>query len=523
MTCDCEKKEQDNGHDCPEGQKYDADKGQCVDKTNGNGNGNGGKNGNGNKNGERKTRKEQIKDDAQSTQGELPEGDPGEVQDVDPTSCEEGYHWDADQQMCVPNEKKDPGDGQTQGTDKTASIERIRHLEAQVNKLAKETRKPTAQVGNSRSDRILNPQELARDCIEHLENQGFYQFHIPIDVMRATRVAPADNTQYTGRGGIGVQECYRTLSIPYTEAYNKPNKLLKEAVVISGTHATQDLDTDVAIVPGGITFVPVFQFAKVKHVEQGMDRARFFKTSLPANGSQTVGSTPSEATQTLTSVEITPSTITGVYLKGDYDEIENSPFDLIQAIVEASAATFDDFVATDMLDTVSKEGTLTPGLWIRADTGATVTESDITGITFDETGVAYGREFLEDQGYLRGGVKPVLFVHPQQWRELITSTNVTSLATRSVPDIWLKAQLEELFGVQLVVTNAIEAKDNTATDAYNAIMCVPKHSYGIAIKRDVTVKFHDVGEDNQIRINTSWRAKAGVIDATSIVRITSAQ
>ena len=296
---------------------------------------------------------------------------------------------------------------------------------------------------------------------------------------------------------------------------------LKEAVSISGTHATQDLDTDVAIVPGGISFKPVFQFAKTKRIDAGSDRARFFKTTIPANGTQTVGSTPSEATQTFTRVEVTPSTITGVYLVGDFDEIENSPFDLLQAIVEGSAASFEDFVATDMLDTVSKEGTLTAGLWIRGDSGATVTTSDTASVAFDETAIAYGREYLENQGYLRGGIKPVCFLDPQQWRELITSTNVTSLATRSAPDIWLKAELEQLMGVQLVVTNAVEHKTDQTNNAINAIMCVPKHSYGIGIKRDVTVKMHEIGEDNQVRVNTTWRAKAGVIDSTSIVRIST--
>ena len=100
-------------------------------------------------------------------------------------------------------------------------------------------------------------------------------------------------------------------------------------------------------------------------------------------------------------------------------------------------------------------------------------------------------------------------------------SNSASLATRSVPDIWLKAQLEELMGVQLVVTNAVEAKDNSTNDALNAIMCVPKHSYGIGIKRDVTVKMHEIPEDNQVRVNTTWRTKAGVIDTSSIVRISS--
>ena len=55
----------------------------------------------------------------------------------------------------------------------------------------------------------------------------------------------------------------------------------------------------------------------------------------------------------------------------------------------------------------------------------------------------------------------------------------------------------------------------------NALMFIPNHSYGIAVKRDVTVKFHDIGEDNQVRVNTTWRTKTGVLDASSIVRIST--
>jgi len=526
MPCDCQKtKEQDdNGdHDCPEGQHYDKDAGKCVEM---------GNHDDDKKNGNDK-KKEQIGDpQAASTQGDLPEGDPGEIQQVDPASCPEGHSWDATLQICVPTTQKDPGDGQTgpggNATDKTASVEKsLRILNRKVDSLTKRTteKKPIAQVSKATS--VISTEykpieEIAEEYVEALRKYGKYEFTIPLEYFRAITTAPAKNTVQTG---YPLQEVYRGFNkLPLQEAYRKPNRLLKEVVSISGTHATQDLDTDVAIVPGGISFVPPFQFAKVKQIEQGFDRARFFKTTLPANGSQTVGSTPTEATQTLTSVEVTPSTITGVYLIGDYDEIENSPFDLLQAIVEASAASYDDFVATDMWDVVSAEGTLTPGLWIRADTGATITVSDNTSaITFDETGLAFGREYLEDQGYLRGGIKPVCVMHPQQWRELITSTNVTSLATRSVPDIWLKAQLEELFGVQIVVSNAINAVDNQTSDAYNAIMFVPKHTYGIGVKRDVTIKFHDYGEDNQIRVNTTWRTKTGIIDASSTVRITSSQ
>lgn len=504
MTCNCEnKKETDGSGTCGPDQTFDKDAGKCVNK---------------------EKAREQVGDPkAQSTQGELPSGDPGDQpSDVSAEPCGPGERWDATQQMCVPTDKKDPGDGQTQGTDKTASVESNKIL-VELNAIKKqlaganESKKPLAKVTDMAAPdttEYKDIREIAHDVVKAIGEGRNYVFHMPLEYIRSINVGHADPK-------YGVQEAYRGTPLNIKEAYTKPNKLIREAVAISGTHATQDLDTDVAIVPGGISFIPVFQFAKVKQVPQGMDRARFFKTTLPANGSQTVGNTPSEATQTLTSIEVTPSTITGVYLVGDYDEIENSPFDLLQAIVEASAASYDDFVATDMLTTVSAEGTLTPGLWIRGDTGATITSSDIASNTMDETGIAFAREYLENQGYLRGGIKPVCALHPRQWRELITSTNVTSLATRSVPDIWLKAQLEEFMGVQLIVTNAVENETAQTNNAYNALMFVPKHSYGIAIKRDVTVKFHDIGEDNQVRVNTTWRTKSGVLDATSIVRIST--
>lgn len=476
MTCNCKQNNEVDDKECPEGQSFDVAQDKCVDK-----------------------KEEAFGDAPESQKADLKDtADTGEVQKVTNHECPEGHSWDAATETCKATSPEVPAIADTKAD---ISKERLTKLESEIASLKMKEKKPTAQVGSDNS--IKTFAEVAREYPKALEQYGTYKFNIPHDVLRGIQVGKADPK-------YGVKEAYR----------NTP-KQLQEAVSISGTHATQDLDTDVAIIPGGISFVPVFQFAKVKEIVAGADRARFFKSTIPANGSQTVGSTPSEATQTITSVEVTPSTISGSYLVGDFDEIENSPFDLLQVIVEGSAASYEDFVGTDMLDTVSAEGTLTPGLWIRGDTGATVSSSDTAAVALDETGIAYGREYLENQGYLRGGVKPVCFLDPQQWRELLTSTNVTSLATHSVPDIWLKAQFEELMGVQLVVTNAVEHKTDQTNNSHNAIMCIPKHSYGIGIKRDVTVKMHEIPEDNQVRVNTTWRTKSGVIDANSIVRIST--
>ena len=490
MTCNCNKegKKEMDDHDCPEGQSFDVSQGKCVSKSD-----------------DKADKKENAFGDPKSAdvEGDVASSgaDVGEDQSaVEGQKCDEGHHFDADSALCVPDDKADKtGDIGVTNTN-IATESRLKHIEQSLSALNE--KKPTAHVSSQNETRTWK--EIAESMAPALEKYGKFQFDIPLDAIRGITVRQTRD----GSGHI-------------TESFRDKPLQIREAVSISGTHATQDLDTDVAIVPGGISFRPVFEFAKVKKIDAGMDRARFFKSTIPANGTQTVGTTPSEATQTLTSVEITPSLISGVFLIGDFDEIENSPFDLLQAIVEGSAASYEDFVATDMLATESQEGTLTPGLWIRGDTGATITDSDTASVALDETGIAVAREYLENQGYLRGGIKPICFLHPRQWRELITSSNVTSLATRSAPDIWLKAELEQFMGVQLVVSNAVFLESTQTVPALDALMCIPKHSYGIAVKRDVTVKMHEIGEDNEVRINTTWRTKTGVIDATSIVRIST--
>jgi hypothetical protein len=462
MPCDCNKKTEADDMDCPEGQSFDVSQGKCVAKESAFGD----------------PKTDEVIADVASSGADV--GDEQKVQ-----SCPEGHSIDPDSGICQPNPATaDKTDEYGQTNASIATERKLASIEKSLKALSE--KKPTAQVGLE--DGVHTWKQVAENMAPSLRKYGKFEFDINLESLRSI------NTKQTRDRSGAITESFRTAPLQ-----------LQEAVSISGTHATQDLDTDVAIVPGGLSFRPVFEFAKVKRIEAGMDRARFFKTTIPANGSQTVGSTPSEATQTFTAIEVTPSTITGVYLVGDFDEIENSPFDLLQAIVEGSAASYEDFVATDMLTTKSAEGTLTAGLWIRGDTGATIASSDVASVVFDETGIAVAREYLENQGYLRGGIKPVAFL----------------LATRSAPDVWLRAELEQLFGVQLVVSNAVEEKSNTTNDAYNAIVCVPKHSYGIGIKRDVTVKMHEYGEDNQVRVNTTWRTNTGVIDATSIVRISS--
>ena len=366
--------------------------------------------------------------------------------------------------------------------------------------------KPEAQVSNSNEPfNMANAIEKVNKWIES-DRSGSCSIEIPVDVLRGINTVKV-------RTPTGLQERYRN-------GYAIDQKV-KEALGYTGTQALVDADTDVAMEPGGASFVPVTQFAKYKEIGKGNDKARFFKHDLPSLATQTPGTTATVGTMDIEAIDITPSTITGVHLEIDTDDIENYPYDVVGTVVKASAAKFDDFIATDMLDTVSAEGTLTPLAWIKGTDGTTISSSDVASLTLDPTGIAVGVEKLENQGLLRGGAKPVVFVHPKQFRELIEDSELSNYTQFANPSITQKYQMAELYGCTIVRTNAIQEKDNTTNDAYNAIMCVPQHSYGIGSKRTVSVKFHEVPEDNQIFATTNFRIKSGVIDADSIIRIST--
>lgn len=368
--------------------------------------------------------------------------------------------------------------------------------------------KPEAQVSNSNEPfNMARAIEKVNKWIES-DRSGSCSIEIPVDVLRGINTVKV-------RTPTGIQERYRN-------GYAIDQKV-KEALGYTGTQALVDADTDVAMEPGGASFVPVTQFAKYKEIQKGSDKARFFKHDLPSLATQTPGTTATVGTMDIEAIDITPSTITGVHLEIDTDDIENYPYDVVGTVVKASAAKFDDFIATDMLDTVSAEGTLTPLAWIKGTDGTTISSSDVASLTLDPTGIAVGVEKLENQGLLRGGAKPVVFVHPKQFRELIEDSELSNYTQFANPSITQKYQMAELYGCTIVRTNAIEAKTNTTNNAYNAIMCVPQHSYGVGSKRTVSVKFHEVPEDNQIWATTNFRIKSGVIDANSIIRISTTQ
>ncbi|MFM7795206.1 MAG: hypothetical protein ACKO7N_00380 [Candidatus Nitrosotenuis sp.] len=220
---------------------------------------------------------------------------------------------------------------------------------------------PTAQVATSTSEISIG--KMWEKMQESFSDGRDFVLTLPYDQIRSFAVK-----------SNGIKESYRN--------YQEKVKI-KEAYSLSGTHSVADLSTSVQTVPGGIDYAPIRQFTEYVSIPKGRNAHSFFTASLPSTGSQTPGSTPSEGSMTITAKTVTPSTITGIYFKVDTDDEEDVPYGLANVIVEQASKTVVDFENDDILNTVSKEGTLTPGKWLKGSDGSAITTSDYSGITLD--------------------------------------------------------------------------------------------------------------------------------------------
>jgi hypothetical protein len=50
---------------------------------------------------------------------------------------------------------------------------------------------------------------------------------------------------------------------------------------------------------------------------------------------------------------------------------------------------------------------------------------------------------------------------------------------------------------------------------------VKNQSFALASKRELTVKLHEIPEDNTVRVTANWRVKAKALDLASTVRIST--
>ncbi len=302
----------------------------------------------------------------------------------------------------------------------------------------------------------------------------------------------------------------------------EPNQAVKgEAFTISGGDMPQIFSKIVYLIPGGRMRTQIRQYLDTQIIEDS-DRYNWYKVGgFAFDDTTSEGSAPTEEAQTVTKVTATPALIRA-FIKVNYADIENAPFDLIEAFNRAAGLGALDAEAKDVLDTVYDA--ITPTNWVEAD-GSIITEDDTTAPGTAKQEMIYaGKRLIENQG---GDTSPgslCPFLHPKAVEELVLDTAAdffTGTAGNALHSTAL-GLLENRLGVDMVVTNRVNAQNNTTNDTFRNILMM-KGTIGLAVAADLQIEAQRRPDLSAVNVGARHRIKGAVIDETMTCRMSTTQ
>lgn len=300
-----------------------------------------------------------------------------------------------------------------------------------------------------------------------------------------------------------------------------------EAFTITGGDMPQIFSKQVYLVPGGRMRVPIRQFLDTQIIEDA-DRFNWYTVNgFDFDDVTNEGSEPTtEESQTITKVTATPD-LTRANQTVKYSDIENAPFDLIEAFNRAAALGALDAEAKEILGGSNTLDSITPTNWVESD-GNVITEDDTTAPgTFQQEAIYAGMRLVQNQGGDTSPGNMVAFLHPKALEELILDTTAefwAGMGPNGSPPLMNTSMgvLENRLGVDIVATNAVAAQDNTTNDTYRNQL-IMKGSVGLAVAADLQIEAQRRPDLSAVKVGARHRIDGAVIDETMTCRMSSAQ
>jgi len=529
------KKEQDNGDDsetCPPGMTKD-DTGKCVASE-------------GIHNHKKKGEEENPGETNDVGAGTIDAGD--STPDDNPHDCADGTHWDGDK--CAPNA---PPAGTPAGSEDPSvpGKEYMKEFYKMIEKLmASHTAYNVKQMELYRTGQQKTLESLTASMGIPSFGKESAAFGVKTEAAASSKVNdsgfkaayeacvanPANwfeavKKHISGTPGnfewtVRPEAYYATLKQSWmnfgSSAAHTPIKqgVGKEAFTISGGDMPQIFSKQVYLIPGGRMRVPIRQFLDTQIITDA-DRFNWYKVGgFAFDDTTSEGTAPTAEAQTVTKVTGTP-TITRALQVVNYADIENAPFDLIEAFNRAAALGALDAEAKEVLDTTYDA--ITPTNWVQGVDGAVITTDDAAGVTtMKQEGVYAAQELIMDQG---GDISPgnmVLFLHPRAVKELILDTAVDFFTGQAALHATALGVLENRLGVDIVPTNKVTADTQTTTNVYRNILAM-KGSIGLAVAADLQIEAQRRPDLAAVNVGARHRIDGAIIDETMTARISTEQ
>jgi len=475
---------------------------------------------------------------------------------ADTHKCEDGFKWDGEQ--CVPSgDPAGAGGGGGTGDPDTPGKENLEAFYKMFERLmAEHSAYNTQQQEAFKNYNIQAMQQLlsisgkpvykAESASFGVKNESSMVNDSGNDSVyeRTVRNPAAFFEAAAGKSKLSLQEGFTTWVIKpmgfyetlkkgwlnYTQQHSTQGTteqaIKSETFTISAGDMPQIFSKQVYLVPGGRMRVPIRQFLDTQIIEDA-DRFNWYTVNGFAFDDVTnEGAEPTtEESQTITKVTATPALVRANQTV-NYADIENAPFDLIEAFNRAAALGALDAEATDVLDTVYDA--ITPTNWVEAD-GGVITEDDTTAPGTAQQEMIYaGMRLVQDQGGDTSPGNMVAFLHPKALQELILDVTTEFWAGMGAggasPQLMNTSMgvLENRLGVDIVATNAVAAQDNTTNDTFRNILMM-KGSIGLAVAADLQIEAQRRPDLSAVKVGARHRIKGAVIDETMTARMSTAQ
>lgn len=540
---------------CPPGMSFDTDANKCVE-------------GKGSKSSEKHS-----KEDANA--GMTTDAGAKTMKDADPQtmsstdhSCPEGTSWNADKGSCEPtgDDAGKPGGGGTGKADVPGKeiydmMEKMQSSHTAYNqkileKFQERSQKQMEAMMKGMGSPVISNESAAfgkfkgesLDRSSAIDTAGFDSIYAesvekPAKFFEdAKKWGAKSNAEGTGfiSWTVNPTAYLESLHKGYMN-YSHPNNThapvpktgdpKMEAFTITAGDMPQVFSKLVYLIPGGRMKVPIRQFLDTQIIETA-DRFNWYKVNgFDFDDTTAEGTEPTNEAQTITKIQATPTIVRAVQTV-NYSDIENAPFDLIEAFNRAVALGAIDAEAKEVLTTTYDALASTPNTantfqWVRGDTGANITTDDVAGLgDLQQEGIYAGMRALQAKGGDTSPGNVVGFFDPESIEQLILDTANDFFTQGGSPagaplHNTALGILENRLGLDIVVTNRVQRVDHTTNpDSARNIICL-KGSLGLAVAADLQIEAQRRPDLSAIKIGARHRLKGAIIDESMTVRVSS--
>jgi N4-gp56 family major capsid protein len=290
----------------------------------------------------------------------------------------------------------------------------------------------------------------------------------------------------------------------------------KATEAVAGIPSTFAYSRDLIIIRDqGIT-AGLRQFAQVVNLRRGESKAQFFKINVPSFAALTPGVPPTEASQTITTVEATVSE-RGAMQVVRYDQIEQSVVDVVNGIEEtlqiAAEIDLDKLILAELDTNTNKHFAGDRS----GESGLTETDT----LKVSEL-VAAKRKLIEQSKRFPRPGELVLVCHPKQYHDLLSDSAILKALEFGSGEPIQKGILPQVLGINVIPTDLVTSATNSGdVRYYRAHLFFPK-AFGLAVSRDFMVEAFREPPKRTISLTATYVAGAKLIEPKYTIQVITA-